>query len=49
VTRRDEAAYLLERSKEFLETAKYQINKGFYGLSVSALSKPYDYSSNQRC
>jgi HEPN domain-containing protein len=39
LTHRDEAAYLLERSKEFLETAKYQINKGFYGLSVFSLEQ----------
>lgn len=39
MTHRDEAAYLLERSKEFLETAKYQINKGFYGLSVFSLEQ----------
>ena len=29
MTRRDEVEYLLGRSKEFLETAKYQIDTGF--------------------
>lgn len=39
MTRRDEAEYLLERSKEFLQTAKYQIKKGFFSLAVFSLEQ----------
>jgi len=39
VTHRDEMEYLITRSKEFLETAKYQINRSFYGLAVFSLEQ----------
>jgi HEPN domain-containing protein len=39
MTRREEAEHLLTRSKEFLETAEYQIGKGFYGLAVFSLEQ----------
>jgi len=39
VTRKDEVEYLLGRSKEFLETAKYKIDKGFYGLAAFSLEQ----------
>ncbi len=44
MTRRDEAEYLLERSKEFLQTAKYQREKGFYGLAVLSLEQALQLS-----
>ena len=39
MTRVDEAEHLLRRSKEFLETARYQINRGFFGLAVFSLEQ----------
>jgi len=39
VGRKDEAEHLLKRSKEFLETAEYQISKGFYGIAVFSLEQ----------
>ena len=44
MTRRDEAEYLLERSKQFLETAKYQIKKGFFSLAVFSLEQALQLS-----
>jgi len=44
VTRMDEAEYLLERSKQFLETAKYQIEKGFFSLAVFSLEQALQLS-----
>jgi HEPN domain-containing protein len=44
VSRRDEAEYLLERSKQFLETAKYQIGKGFFSLAVFSLEQALQLS-----
>jgi len=40
----DEAEYLLERSKQFLETAKYQIEKGFFSLAVFSLEQALQLS-----
>jgi len=39
VTRRKEEKNLLRRSKEFLETAQYQADKGFYDLAVFSLEQ----------
>lgn len=39
MTSRDEAEYLLNRSKQFLDTAEYQIRKGFYSLAVFSLEQ----------
>ena len=39
MTRRDEEEHLLKRSREFLETAKYQIGKGFYALTALSLEQ----------
>jgi HEPN domain-containing protein len=39
VGRKDEAEHLLKRSKEFLETAEYQISKGLYGIAVFSLEQ----------
>lgn len=36
---KDEAEHLLKRSKEFLETAEYQISKGLYGIAVFSLEQ----------
>ena len=44
MTRMDEAEYLLERSKQFLETAKYQIEKGFFSLAVFSLEQALQLS-----
>lgn len=32
VTRREGVEHLIERSRRFLETAEYQIDRGFYDL-----------------
>lgn len=37
--RKDEAEHLLKRSKEFLETAEYQISRGLYGIAVFSLEQ----------
>jgi HEPN domain-containing protein len=37
VSRKEEAEHLLKRSKEFLETAEYQISRGLYSLAVFSL------------
>lgn len=39
VSRRDEIDYLSGRSRQFLETAEYQISKGFYGLAIFSLEQ----------
>ncbi len=39
VTRREEKEHLLKRSKNFLETAEYQISKGFYDLAAFSLEQ----------
>ncbi len=39
MSRRDEAEHLLKRSKEFLDTAEYQISKGLYGIAVFSLEQ----------
>jgi len=39
VTRREEEKRLLKRSKDFLETAEYQIGKGFYDLAAFSLEQ----------
>jgi HEPN domain-containing protein len=39
VSRRDESQHLLKRSKEFLETAEYQMSKGLYGIAVFSLEQ----------
>lgn len=44
MSRRDEAEYLLEKGKAFLETAKYQIRKGMYGLAVFSLEQALQLS-----
>jgi HEPN domain-containing protein len=39
VTRKEEEQRLIKRSKDFLETAKYQINNGFYDLATFSLQQ----------
>jgi HEPN domain-containing protein len=39
VSRKEEAEHLLKRSKEFLETAEYQITRGLYGIAVFSLEQ----------
>ena len=39
MTHGDEVRYFTQRSKEFLETAKYQISMAFYGLAVFSLEQ----------
>ena len=39
VTRREEVEHLIERSRRFLETAEYQINRGFYDLAAFSLEQ----------
>jgi HEPN domain-containing protein len=39
VARKEEVEHLLRRSKQFLETAEYQISKGFYDLAVFSLEQ----------
>jgi HEPN domain-containing protein len=39
VTRQEEEKNLLRRSKEFLNTAEYQTNQGFYDLAVFSLEQ----------
>jgi len=39
VTRQEEEKRLLKRSKDFLETAEYQIGKGFYDLAAFSLEQ----------
>lgn len=36
---RDEVRHLLQRSREFQETAKYQLNNGFFGLAAFSLEQ----------
>jgi HEPN domain-containing protein len=38
-TRREEEERLLKRSRDFLETAEYQITKGFYDLAAFSLEQ----------
>ncbi len=38
-TRREEEKRLLERSRGFLETAEYQMSKGFYDLAAFSLEQ----------
>jgi HEPN domain-containing protein len=38
-TRRGEEKSLLKRSRDFLETAEYQISKGFYDLAAFSLEQ----------
>lgn len=44
MTSRDEVEYLLKRSKEFLDTAEYQIRKGFYSLAVFSMEQALQLS-----
>jgi len=39
VTRQEEERLLLKRSKNFLETAEYQIGRGFYDLAAFSLEQ----------
>jgi len=39
VTRREEEEHLLGRSKQFLETAEYQMTRGLWGLAVFSLEQ----------
>ncbi len=39
MTKRDEAEYLLERSRRFFETAIIQIDRGFYDLAAFSLEQ----------
>ncbi len=39
MSREEEEERLLKRSREFLETAKYQIDKGFYDLAAFSLEQ----------
>ncbi len=36
---KEEVEHLLQRAGEFLETAKYQMNRGFYGLAAFNLEQ----------
>ncbi|MEM2226716.1 MAG: HEPN domain-containing protein [Candidatus Bathyarchaeia archaeon] len=38
-SRRDEAEHLAERAEEFLRTAEYQMESGFYGLAAFSLEQ----------
>ena len=44
MTRRDEVEHLLKRSREFLETAEYQVGKGFYALAAFSLEQSLQLS-----
>jgi len=48
VTRREEVEHLLKRSEEFLETARYQIDRGFYDLAVFSLEQALQLSLKSR-
>ena len=37
--KREEVEHLLKRSREFLETARMQVERGFYGLAVFSLEQ----------
>jgi len=39
VTRREEVEHLIERSRRFLETAEYQIDRRFYDLAAFSLEQ----------
>lgn len=39
MTHKDELHLLIQRSEEFLATAKYQINQEYYGLSIFSLEQ----------
>lgn len=39
MSRKEEAEHLLKRSKEFLETAEYQIRRGLYGIAVFSIEQ----------
>lgn len=39
VARRDEEKFLLKRSRDFLETAEYQMSRGFYDLAAFSLEQ----------
>ena len=39
MSRKDEIEHLLSRSKEFIETAKYQTNAGFFSLAAFSLDQ----------
>ena len=39
VTVKEEEKRLLKRSSDFLETAKYQVDKGFYDLAIFSLEQ----------
>ena len=39
MSRKEEAEHLLKRSKEFLETAEYQMSRGLYGIAVFSLEQ----------
>ncbi|RLF98277.1 MAG: hypothetical protein DRN47_05705 [Candidatus Wolframiiraptor sp.] len=39
VTRREGVEHLIERSRRFLETAEYQIDRGFYDLAAFSLEQ----------
>jgi HEPN domain-containing protein len=39
VSRKEEAEHLLKRSKEFLETAEYQMSRGLHGIAVFSLEQ----------
>ncbi len=48
MTRREEVEHLLKRSEEFLETARYQIDRGFYDLAVFSLEQALQLSLKSR-
>ncbi len=39
MSKREEVEHLLRRSREFLETARLQLDRGFYGLAVFSLEQ----------
>ena len=39
MTKKEEEKNLLKRSRDFLETAEYQINRGFHALAVFSLEQ----------
>ena len=39
MSRKDEAEHLLGRSREFLETAEFQVSRGLFGIAVFSLEQ----------
>ena len=43
MTRKEDEKRLLKRSGDFLETAKYQVNAGFFDLAVFSLEQALEF------